>query len=292
MFTQFLDSTWQLMQQRPDAFEFNERFLLILHDHVMSCQFGTFIGNCEKDRIDLKLSERTFSLWGYMANHMNEYINPLYRPGEVEDIVRPNLSPQVIKFWRGMYSRFESGVHPREDIGDLLLTSKDHCASLEDHALSLTKRIGSLKNLISKSAKKLQTNSASLLQSTGKSFNDNKFNYDNKKLSELQSADHDHPLKSADFSFSNLSVTEGSNEADQISNEINSVALDWKSLRSVSICACSTPFSQEMKKNHCWRCGDIFCTRCILSIPLPGHYSEKPVPVCRGCFKIVSQVSP
>lgn len=301
------------MQQRPDAFEFNERFLLILHDHVMSCQFGTFIGNCEKDRVDLKLSERTFSLWGFMANHMNEYINALYRPGEIDDMIRPNLSPQVIKFWRGMYSRFESGVHPRENIGELLLTSKEHSASLEDHVQHLTKvciekwlfgdesntkflpqRIGNIKNLISKSAKKLQTNSASLLQNaTGKSFSsDNKFNYDNKKLSELQSADHDHPLKSAELSFSNLSVTDCNTEVDQITSEISSVALDWKSLRTATVCACSTPFSQEMKKNHCHRCGEIFCTRCILYYPLPGYHSGKPAPVCRGCFKVVSQVSP
>lgn len=155
-------------------------------------------------------------------------------------------------------------------------------------------RIGNIKNLISKSAKKLQTNSASLLQNaTGKNFTDNKFNYDNKKLSELQSADHDHPLKGAEFSFSNLSVTDCNNEVNQITSEINSVALDWKSLRSATVCACSTPFSQEMKKTHCWRCGEIFCTRCIdKTIPLPGHHSGKPVPVCRGCFKVVSQVSP
>lgn len=97
VFTQFLDCTFQLMQQRNDAFEFNERFLLILHDHVQSCQFGTFIGNCEKDRLDLKLAEETFSLWGYMANHMNEYVNPLYRP-EINAIIRPNLAPQSIKY--------------------------------------------------------------------------------------------------------------------------------------------------------------------------------------------------
>lgn len=157
--------------------------------------------------------------------------------------------------------------------------------------LTNSQRIGNIKNLITKSAKKLQTNSASLLQNaTGKTFTDNKFNYDNKKLSELQSADHDHPL--AELSLSTVSVTESNSEVNQIANEINSVALDWKSLRSATVCACSTPFSQEMKKNHCWRCGEIFCTRCILSIPLPGHYSEKPVPVCRGCFKLVSQVSP
>jgi hypothetical protein len=115
---------------------------------------------------------------------------------------------------------------------------------------SLSQRIGNLKNLISKSAKKLQANSATLLQNaTGKNNTDNKFNYDNKKLSELQSADHDHPLKmSENYSFSNLSVSDCNNEVDQIASEINSVALDWKSLRSASACSCSTPFSQEMKK--------------------------------------------
>ncbi len=55
IFTQFIDSVWQLTQQFPTAFQFNERYLLALHDHVFSCQFGTFIGNCEKDRVDLKL---------------------------------------------------------------------------------------------------------------------------------------------------------------------------------------------------------------------------------------------
>ena len=38
VFTQFLDSVWQLQQQFPFAFEFNERFLLTIHDHVHACQ--------------------------------------------------------------------------------------------------------------------------------------------------------------------------------------------------------------------------------------------------------------
>lgn len=141
VFTQLLDCTWQLMQQRNDAFEFNERFLLILHDHVMSCQFGTFVGNCEKDRLDLRLAEKTFSLWGFMSNHLNEYINPLYRP-EMDETIRPNLAPQCIKFWRGMYSRFESGIHPREPLDDLLIASKDHSTSLDDHVQLLTRVSG------------------------------------------------------------------------------------------------------------------------------------------------------
>lgn len=196
VFTQFLDCTYQLMQQRNDAFEFNERFLLILHDHVQSCQFGTFIGNCEKDRLDLKLAEKTFSLWGYMANHMNEYVNPLYRP-EINAIILPNLAPQSIKFWRGMYGRFESGVHPRESMNDLLLASQDHTNSLEDHVQHLTKRIVNLKNMIQKSAKRLHNASRFKLPERNGDANDNRFEYD-KKMSELSCADDDHPLKLTD----------------------------------------------------------------------------------------------
>ncbi|KAI8128627.1 Myotubularin-related protein 8 [Lucilia cuprina] len=308
IFTQFLDCTWQLMSQRTDAFEFNERFLLILHDHVHSCQYGTFVGNCEKDRLDLKLAERTFSLWGYMANHMNEYINPLYKPN-IDETIKANLAPQCIKFWRGMYSRFESGVHPREPLGDLLLASKDHTTSLEDHVQHLTKRIASFKNYISKSAKKLQdatsTKTTTKEPTNATDTNDNKYNYD-KKMSELSSADDDHPLKPAGgvgetvtsssggsgMSFASLSL---SDEVDPstLNEEINSVAVDWKSMRNVTACSCSTPFDQFSKKTHCWKCGDIFCERCIdKSIALPGQDSGKPVPVCRTCFRLVQKISP
>lgn len=38
-----------------------------------------------------------------------------------------------------MYCRFESGVHPREPLGDLLLATCDHSFSLEDHIKYLTK---------------------------------------------------------------------------------------------------------------------------------------------------------
>ena len=54
IFNQFLECVWQISQQFPCAFEFNERFLIKLHEHVYSTQFGTFIGNCQKDRDDLK----------------------------------------------------------------------------------------------------------------------------------------------------------------------------------------------------------------------------------------------
>jgi len=54
VFTQFLDVIWQIMQQYPCAFEFNERFLITINDSVHNVQFGTFVGNCEKERTKLK----------------------------------------------------------------------------------------------------------------------------------------------------------------------------------------------------------------------------------------------
>jgi hypothetical protein len=38
-----------------------------------------------------------------------------------------------------MYCRFESGVHPREPLGDMLLAICDHSSSLEDHIRLLQK---------------------------------------------------------------------------------------------------------------------------------------------------------
>lgn len=56
VFTQLIDCMWQLQRAYPAAFQFSERLLLHLHDHVYSSQYGTFVGNCEKDRLDLKVS--------------------------------------------------------------------------------------------------------------------------------------------------------------------------------------------------------------------------------------------
>jgi len=150
VFTQFLDATWQLMEQFPQAFQFNSKYLVTIHDHVYSCQYGTFIGNCERERRELKVSSLTFSLWGHLTNTADEYTNPLFvQPEPAQAQLRPNLSPQNIKFWRELYCRFEVGTHPREPAIDLLCLTQLHTQSLEDHAKHLTKRVEGLRGLIS-----------------------------------------------------------------------------------------------------------------------------------------------
>nr|CAD7266644.1 unnamed protein product [Timema shepardi] len=276
VFTQFIDCIWQLTQQFPSAFQFNERFLLILHDHVQSCQFGTFVGNCEKERMDLRLKECTFSLWGYMANHMNEYINPLYLDA-VHDLLVPNVAPQNIRFWRGMYCRFEGGIHPREPLGDLLLATLDHSSSLEDHVRLLTKRINYLKQ-------QLDAKRTTLLDADPP---DNKTVHRKEEVGNI--ADTRAVLKINQLVNNAASMKTSCAEisgVDQLTMELDSVSLEWKSHRNVKVCVCTLPFDHFSMKYHCWKCGDVLCMRCIYKhTALPGHLSQRAVPVCRPCYQ-------
>ena len=74
-----------------------------------SCQYGTFIGNCEREREVLRLSEKTYSLWGYLIANNDEFTNPLYESSTQGDVLRPQIAPQSIRFWSGLYCRFEDG---------------------------------------------------------------------------------------------------------------------------------------------------------------------------------------
>ncbi|KAH1028043.1 myotubularin-related protein 8 isoform X2 [Dendroctonus ponderosae] len=286
IFTQLLDATWQLMQQFPCTFQFNDNFLLTIHDHVHSCQSGTFVGNCEKDRVDLRVWERSYSLWGLMANHLDEYLNPLYDANETPGALSPQLIPQNIRFWRGMYYRFESGVHPRESTGDLLVTTADHSFSLDDHVKYLAKRITSVKNLISKTMEKKKTKPTKM-QLCNNVHLDNKLMYE-KATSELENAEHDHPLKSE---ILNGIDSQDIPKIDELSKDFDSVAIDWKAMRSSNECNCTSAFDHLSKKNFCRKCGDMFCMRCLTKqMVLPGHLSQKPVPVCKPCFDHLSSL--
>jgi hypothetical protein len=50
----------QVLIQYPDAFQYDDRLLVFLADHCFSGLFGTFLGDCERERTkDLKCREGT-----------------------------------------------------------------------------------------------------------------------------------------------------------------------------------------------------------------------------------------
>lgn len=115
IFHQFLDATWQLLRQHPTRFEFNERFLRRLLYHLYAGQYGTFLYNCEKQRIDVHAHEKTRSVWDYFLSRKHEFVNPDYdatvddRQSGRERLLFPKLAD--IRWWAQCFGRSDSEMN-------------------------------------------------------------------------------------------------------------------------------------------------------------------------------------
>ncbi|KAL7714990.1 phosphatidylinositol-3 [Entamoeba marina] len=85
IFHQFLYCVYVLLGSFPNAFEFNQQFLLELDDAVFCSDFGTFLGDCEAERVAVDVDNRTPSFWEYVLARRCIYANPDYKAiGEIE----------------------------------------------------------------------------------------------------------------------------------------------------------------------------------------------------------------
>ncbi|KAK6486291.1 myotubularin-related protein 6-like [Huso huso] len=143
VFTQFLECVWQLTEQFPQAFQYNEWFLIQIHEHVHSCQFGNFLGNCQREREELRLKDKTYSLWQFLLNDQENYVNPVYQPGfsETHPVLEPSTLPFSFKFWRNMYHQFDRSMHPRQSVLKQVLSLKASNRDLEKAARALEAKL-------------------------------------------------------------------------------------------------------------------------------------------------------
>ncbi|KIW96425.1 uncharacterized protein Z519_03494 [Cladophialophora bantiana CBS 173.52] len=117
VFHQFLDATYQLLYQYPTRFEFSERFLRRLLFHLYSCQYGTFLGDNEKERKELRLSERTRSVWDYFLARKPEFLNAKYDP-VIDDNVRGKERlifprPDEVRWWNELFGRTDDEMNAK-----------------------------------------------------------------------------------------------------------------------------------------------------------------------------------
>eukprot|EP00069_Balaena_mysticetus_P005896 bmy_18170T0 len=147
VFTQFLECVWHLTEQFPQAFEFNEAFLLQIHEHIHSCQFGNFIGNCQKEREELKLKEKTYSLWPFLLHDQKKYFNPLYSSTSQKlAVLEPNTVSFNFKFWRNMYHQFDRTLHPRQSVFNIIMNMNEQNKQLQKDVKDLESQIKQHKN--------------------------------------------------------------------------------------------------------------------------------------------------
>uniref|UniRef100_A0A8C9U0W4 Myotubularin related protein 6 n=1 Tax=Scleropages formosus TaxID=113540 RepID=A0A8C9U0W4_SCLFO len=124
IFTQFLDCVWQLSEQFPQAFQFSEWFLIQIHEHVHSCQFGNFLCNSQRQREELQMTSDLLLI----------PIRPLFEPDFISTCTLPLCS---CRFWTNMYHQYDRTMHPRQSLLKHLLAVRESSCALEKTAHEL-----------------------------------------------------------------------------------------------------------------------------------------------------------
>uniref|UniRef100_A0A8C3AN77 Myotubularin n=1 Tax=Cyclopterus lumpus TaxID=8103 RepID=A0A8C3AN77_CYCLU len=139
IFVQFIDCVWQMTKQFPTAFEFNERLLLTILDHLYSCRFGTFLYNCESARDQHEVRSKTESVWSLVNSRMEMYLNPFYTP-ESGRVLYPVASMRHLELWVTYYIRWNPRIRQQSPVEqrymELLALRDEYLKKLEELQLS------------------------------------------------------------------------------------------------------------------------------------------------------------
>ncbi|KXJ75459.1 hypothetical protein RP20_CCG011683 [Aedes albopictus] len=137
-FVLFLDCVFQLYHQFPCSFEFDSRYLIVLFEHSYSSQYGTFLGDSEQERAELRVRERTTSLWSYINRPevIDTLLNPMYIPNGV--VIWPSVAPLSIVLWSEAYTRWVIDQ-------TVLRTNRDRMLGIVSEERELEKKVKKLR---------------------------------------------------------------------------------------------------------------------------------------------------
>uniref|UniRef100_A0A162A3V2 phosphatidylinositol-3,5-bisphosphate 3-phosphatase n=1 Tax=Daucus carota subsp. sativus TaxID=79200 RepID=A0A162A3V2_DAUCS len=112
IFLQWLDCVSQLLRMYPFAFEFSSSFLVDFLDCVLSCRFGNFLCNSERERQQCGISDSCGCLWMYLTDlrasegsshvHYNLFYDPSKHGGPIlppAAALAPTIWPQFHLRW-------------------------------------------------------------------------------------------------------------------------------------------------------------------------------------------------
>ncbi|CAO4378781.1 unnamed protein product [Caenorhabditis nigoni] len=107
VFLVFLDAVYQMIAQYPMSFEFDENFLIFLFEHAYASEFGSFLGNSEKEKKENGIRKKTVSLWSHVHHpeNMKQFVNICYDP--TPGVIWPSIAPQCIKIWDRLFFRWQ-----------------------------------------------------------------------------------------------------------------------------------------------------------------------------------------
>jgi len=105
IFLQFIDCVWQLKQQFPTCFEFNQLFLATVMDAVYSCLYGTFLFNSQKEREKAQVKAKTMSLWTFIDLEKPKYVDRSFREND-RSVLVPIPGLKNVNLWSYYFMRY------------------------------------------------------------------------------------------------------------------------------------------------------------------------------------------
>lgn len=137
----FLDCVFQIHQQFACSFEFNEQFLIMLFEHSYCSSFGTFLANSMKERKELKLPQKTYSLWSYVnsPDMLAELTNPMYDHNN--QVIWPSVAPQSLVLWPALFLRWVYDQKPQKEAWDMVLEIRNRDKELRSKAIRLRRQL-------------------------------------------------------------------------------------------------------------------------------------------------------
>lgn len=110
VFLQFMDACFQIMSQRPEAFEFNAFYLVEILDSLYSGKYGTFLGNSEMDRSKMNVHESTPSVWSEFLDdsYRQKFVNEFFDPAE--DVILPYTAPGDLTLFLHYFIRWNQAT--------------------------------------------------------------------------------------------------------------------------------------------------------------------------------------
>lgn len=142
VFVQFVDCVFQLLQQFPCSFEFNEKLLIDMLDALYNCKYGTFLYDCEREREINNVKEKTHSFWTEINLHPQKYTNLFYLPDP--SVLKPSYLIQDLVFWKNYFMRWHQTP-------PVILTKEIrcemYCQLLESHKLKVKQLEAELQQL-------------------------------------------------------------------------------------------------------------------------------------------------
>jgi hypothetical protein len=97
-----------MLMQHPNAFEFNEDFLMFIADHINSGWFADFMFNSEQERVFFQSRHGYISIWMPILTSQHLYMNPSYR--QQQGILLPVVRGMRIVLWTRLFSRWHDEV--------------------------------------------------------------------------------------------------------------------------------------------------------------------------------------